>query len=534
MNSGSVVSRVASWFSTGPSYRLPILLLVMLVGWNPFRVRDDCAYFMQAGLLLLEGQVPYVDFIDINPPMIMYISAIPAAVSRIVELNPIPVFSLFVVACVAISTEMIRGLIMKSRLVSDPSEVGCFVLTWLAFNVLMYWRLDFGQREHLLTLFFIPFLVVRWIRGEGGAVTRLSACTAGILAAVGVLMKPQFLLLPFMSEIYWIVKRGSDYHLFDTELIAFLGTGVLYAVHFMFVPTAMREDLFFRWLPFVFEKYAAFEQPWKIVMMRKDFLFAAVAVLVPLLVPAGVFGRLWSLTGPLSVTALAGLFSFLLHRTGFSYQLIPAIGPACLILGLLVNECAKVLLFRKRDGKFDRLCSQKGFYVLFLVLLMVSGTAAGWLITAKGMNTMRSTEVRPVIEKFSHKGDRILILSPPVEDSYPVLLQTERKHASRYLVPFPVGWFYLNAGVNPAGDFPYREKGKIPREEALFLKELEDDVIRFRPVLIMIPHHEGCHGCPGGFNLLKYFTRNGFVTDTMRDYDLLTRTDRFTVFRLRK
>src|SRR5512132_2557004 len=71
--------------------RLPRLTLVplgLLLAAFPllFACRSylnhDVAFFLTAAVSLVEGRRPGIDIVDVNPPLMMYLSVLPALVSR--------------------------------------------------------------------------------------------------------------------------------------------------------------------------------------------------------------------------------------------------------------------------------------------------------------------------------------------------------------------------------------------------------------------------------------------------------------------
>ncbi|MBK7838137.1 MAG: hypothetical protein IPJ49_10765 [Candidatus Obscuribacter sp.] len=58
------------------------LLLSLCTTWHffslPYAISGDTAMYLQTGQFLLEGKLPYRDFQDLNPPLIMYVCALPA------------------------------------------------------------------------------------------------------------------------------------------------------------------------------------------------------------------------------------------------------------------------------------------------------------------------------------------------------------------------------------------------------------------------------------------------------------------------
>ena len=83
-NSGSGKTNFKQAKGSFPSISLfwPIIAgLGALIALNPMRIKSDCALYLEMGRQLLEGKLPYVDFGEVNPPLIIYLNAIPAFVA---------------------------------------------------------------------------------------------------------------------------------------------------------------------------------------------------------------------------------------------------------------------------------------------------------------------------------------------------------------------------------------------------------------------------------------------------------------------
>ena len=61
---------------------------------------------------------------------------------------------------------------------------------------------DFGEREHLLLLLALPYLLLAAARAVGREIPASHAVAIGLLAAAGLLIKPHFVLLWLAIEGY--------------------------------------------------------------------------------------------------------------------------------------------------------------------------------------------------------------------------------------------------------------------------------------------------------------------------------------------
>jgi hypothetical protein len=56
----------------------------------------DSSWLIYAAGRMVEGQMPYIDFMETNPPLILWISMLPVLLGKIFSLSPFTVFPLLV------------------------------------------------------------------------------------------------------------------------------------------------------------------------------------------------------------------------------------------------------------------------------------------------------------------------------------------------------------------------------------------------------------------------------------------------------
>jgi hypothetical protein len=165
------------------------------------QIHDDCAGYIMEARLLLEGQVPYVDSVEVNPPWIIYLNLPPVYLAKFLGLPATLTFNLYVASLLMLSVWEIRYFLRRSVLKLEPAEIGVISLTWIAAYLAAYWCDQFGQREHLFVLFYMPFLFARVVRYEGQVLPRWIWIVMGIQAGVGACNKPHFAAIVAAVEI---------------------------------------------------------------------------------------------------------------------------------------------------------------------------------------------------------------------------------------------------------------------------------------------------------------------------------------------
>ncbi len=152
-------------------------------------LKDDIAWLMYVARRWLEGRELYVDVVEVNPPLIIWISAIPAEIAQWLNLDArfvvMPMFIACVLACAWWSASLLRG---QSGIFAQTPPVFAAVGTAL----LILPAVDLGQREHLLVAACLPYLALFTRSLVGRPAPRVSSILAGVLAGLGCALKPGY------------------------------------------------------------------------------------------------------------------------------------------------------------------------------------------------------------------------------------------------------------------------------------------------------------------------------------------------------
>jgi hypothetical protein len=172
---------------------LLIILAVVLTGLFRSPMKDDIAWLLYVARRWMAGRELYIDLIEVNPPLIVWISAIPIVIADWLGVAArwvaMPVFIAMVLGCAWWAASLLRDRASSGiKLFADPVPV--FAVIGAVLLVLP--GVDLAQREHLLVAAFLPYLVL-FARTLDGRPTRWPvAVCAGVLAGLGGALKPQY------------------------------------------------------------------------------------------------------------------------------------------------------------------------------------------------------------------------------------------------------------------------------------------------------------------------------------------------------
>ncbi|MFO1026356.1 MAG: hypothetical protein U1E70_21055 [Acetobacteraceae bacterium] len=173
---------------------LSVVMLALVVGFVLFvalrsPLKDDIAWLLYVARRWMAGRELYIDVIEVNPPLIIWLSAIPLGIAQRlgfdVQMVTMPFFTAVVLACVWWSSTLLRSIggIFAHRL---P------VFTAMAAVFLLIPAGELGQREHLLVAAFLPYLILLAQRLDGRQTSVVASIVAGILAGLGCALKPRY------------------------------------------------------------------------------------------------------------------------------------------------------------------------------------------------------------------------------------------------------------------------------------------------------------------------------------------------------
>src|SRR5690242_16611495 len=208
---------------------LSVLLLFVVLGIVLFTMlrsplKDDIAWLLYVARRWLAGRELYVDVVEVNPPLIVWISAIPiqlaSALGIDAQYTAIPLFIAIVLGCAWWTAGLLQG---AGRLFADRVPVFAAIGTVL----LVVPAGDLGQREHLLAAAILPYLALFARALDGDRPALRDSLIAGVLAGLGCALKPRYAGVFIVLEGLALL-RGLP--LFRAKLLAAAATMLVYAV----------------------------------------------------------------------------------------------------------------------------------------------------------------------------------------------------------------------------------------------------------------------------------------------------------------
>ena len=470
------------------------------LAWLP--ANGDATWYVYVAGRMLDGDRPYVDLVDSNPPMILALSMVPAAVARLTGLSVLALAKGAVVgligASLALCWRLGRGM---------PAAVRQASIAGWAYLLMVGIGQMFGQREHLMLILVLPYAGAAAIAARGERVPRRLAVVVGLMAGAGFAIKPFFVPAAALVELLLAARLGLGAWR-RPEALAIGGVFLAYAAA---VPIGTPEyfDVARRFAPLYYH-----HQPFGPILWRSSWR-------LPLVL--GGAGVSWALmrrrlpgrSEALGLLAVGLSASVYLNGKGWLYHWYPATATAT---GLVVEATGLAML----GLPAPRRRAWATFAATVMVPILTASTLAHWI----NLDWRDEPADRIVRALAGRRGEAVVVLSPWLSDAFPMVVETGATWGLRYPMLWQTGAFYAGEPWRPGGEHPRDAMGPAERR---FLAELAADVDRSRPAVLIVSDAP-----PGprfdGFDHLAYVSADPDFARLMAGYVEVLQTDRGRVF----
>jgi hypothetical protein len=485
---------------------LPAALLLPVVLAPP--LNHDVAAILDFTQRWIGGEPLYTRLLDPNPPLIFLLNLLPAYIGTHTVVDAVVALQ----ACILLLGAAVWWLALRTRRRGDEGPVERSFLDAAPVFVLLGAGYDFGQREHLMTLCAVPylFLAARRARGEPGS----HRFAIAVLAAAGFALKPYFLGIPALVELYVLTSLGWRSYLRDPVPRVMAAVWAIYlALLPLLFPDYLRVIL-----PLVSAYYVG-GTIWE-TLQGEPRLAIALVLLVPL-VWIGIRGRS-ALTKILSLAAVGAAVSALIQRKGWSYHIVPIELLLCLLAGTLA---ARWLDGRRFDSRPHSRLTAAGLSMLGVLFMIYSGEAP-WRELGYSFAD-EETELQALLVAAA-RDERVLILSPRIWPIYPAI---NYAHSHQTL---PALNLWLLQGIYreclPGGRL-YRDLDEMGPVERKLYQTIAEEFAANPPKMVVIDQEPGTADCGKPFDLLEYFRRDPRFAATWSRYAFFAENNDLELYR---
>jgi len=527
----------AAKISIGLAFAVFFLYRMVLWWIHPLRTWADQSVYLAMSQLLLMGKTPYLDFFDFNPPLIIYLNTVPWLIAGLCNWPITYAFIVFVYLLTALSLWLCWLVFDRFKETSEYKYRWFILFALLAFT--QAHQSDFGQREHIFVLLFVPYVILRcFVYDDSGRpsaihpkISRSLSIGIGILAGLGVCIKPHFLEVIVAFEIVWQLCRRNFKLLLNSECLSVYATIVLYLAHFALLPRAALDVLFKEALPIYTNGVGGYASSIICGFTLDSAFFTPLYGLVAMLVVSSALVRRSNWIPPLCALVLISFVIYLQAGTVWTYRMLPMQAFLDLLLGLDLGIICYVLL----DSLPEKAPDAIKFVCPYLLLLGVCAygyrEASAYINDIKGTNKFSLSalgyngtnpeddldSVFYTILKHTNKQDKVVLMGPAVLPGYPAILQAGRLPGSRYLhgMILPMLHYCREHALGK----------KFDDMERQVVKNYGEDILKNKPRLVFISDE-----------FIKPQIENyEFIPTYLKDYDSLGSLHqvKYEVFKLR-
>jgi uncharacterized membrane protein len=488
-------------------------LLVVLAGalcQAAYPPNDDATWLMSVARRLAEGGTLYsADIVEINPPLIIWMTSLAVRAGDLVGIPAVVAWRLLVAVVMLVSLWLSARCIAASG--GADARTRAVLLAVIAATFAYLPGYQAGQREHFIILWFTPYVLATAAMLGGASLPGWIRVGVGILVGLAVALKPHYAIPLALVEASAVAFQRSLRPLVRGTLIAALAVGIAYlgvvAIGYpgylsLAVPLALR----------YYPAYSALQtQPWHLVYL------GAVAVGVV----ATREPRVAVLRCRLFAVAAAGAYTaFLLQDRGWPYHFLPA--KAFIVAS--VGVAAATLLFRILGARRERPMRPLTAAIPSIVVVVVTAGLI-WYQARAFEQTRQARIIRNVAQylkgvDFGEAGGerRLAALSLTLFPAFPVNEMIHARWSSRFSCLWMLpGIIDAEAKAGDGG----------PVDDSLGRGYLEgavcDDFDRWRPDVVLVEESRQV-------SVLDQLLKSPRFRRIWGDYQLVGRVEYFLVF----
>ncbi|MDM7933606.1 GtrA family protein [Tabrizicola sp.] len=478
---------------------LPLLLAVSVLAlfWGRM-LNHDTAWYLIATRDWLGGATLYVDVMEVNPPLNFYLTVPALLFADLLGVSDTNGQYIALSLLIFLSLWWCSAIIGSDRQLSPAWAA--LMLVGIAAAFVVPALNNMAQREQLLVILAMPW-ALRQIGSAPGS--RGQDVASAAFAAVGVCLKPHFVVFPIVVTVFHCVRLRSLWPVVSAANLTFLGLGLAYVGYVAVVHPLYLTEI----LGIARDVYGAYGS--EVGPLLAQLQFEALLMLVPVLVALGARGQNRE-AGVFLVLSGAGLASYLMQGTGFGYHAIP-------FRTFAMIGCVLLMIKASRSGMT---------VAALAVAVALAGLVAGSV--RRGLYSNGAVSEISRIASGLGQVDGVIVLSSHVYAGPPVALALDADWASRY----PANWLVPGAINRLARTDCAREAAVCARLAAIAARNRGDnidDILSHQPDLLIIDRQSGYFDA-NPFDWQAFMAEDQDWSQVVAAYRLTATTDRFLYF----
>ena len=509
-------------------------------------VGHDQLWCLYAAQRILHGTKLYgPELLESNPPLIMGMLLIPVGLSNLLGIPATLLFKLGVIATEIVSATLSVHLLRRLSPSLTAARLWALAFIFITVFAALPAR-DFGQRDHLLAILCLPYVLAAALDSQIGdrrgtppdarprtpTLGTVRNILVGVLAGIGISLKPHHILIPVAIESALIFKHRSLRSLLRPELHALVVTGIVFLAAIRLITPSYLTDV----IPLLRDVYWAIGHltlPQLIAESPQLHILATVTLVLFFWLRRRHPNPDTTLPLFLILAGAAGTVAYYLQGTGWYYQQLPALSFFAVALSLLLIELAAGINLTTPRW------TPAAAAALSLLALILTAHFSGYTL-AKPLSFPSGLSEVPDPTFFSNlpPGTPVAILSTVVDDTVPPITTYRLFWAQRTnnLWALPA----ILRSEDPQGHPPQRlipppRLAELDRLQHLWMVE---DLNRWHPALILVLRCEDpsvtCQVLEDRHdNLLAWFQRDPAFRSVFSHYAFIRSSGPYDAYALR-
>lgn len=490
-------------------------------------VNFDSSLILAVAQRWLDGERLYVDLVDVNPPLIFALNLIPAAIAKVTGMSAPVTLVLCILALIAVSV-WLSVKTLPAALHSNDSTLRMIMPPLILFALVIFPGEMFSQREHLMLITLFPYTLLASARVANVPVPAGRRFAIAVLAAIGFALKPHFLAIPALIELYVLLRRGIKPWI--TGIVPWTMAAIIaaYPVAAWFLTPEYFSDV----LPLVISTYSEVGGATPLTVLLGNQLGPALVIIIPLGI-AAYMARLNDLIRMIALAGVGAAASGILQDKGWPYHLLPAFALAFVLAGMVIAAAVDRLTASagKSGMRMEPPAAARAIVgIVLTVFVAYTINERRTFYDQYGYSDSLAAQLLQIVKPYA-EGQYILILSPGVYPHFPMLNYAHAKLGLRFQTIWPLQGAYEEC----TADGPrYHAPADMPEAEKAIDRAVIEDFAKYKPPVVIIDKIPGIRFCGGkDFDLLEYYLRQPDFAREMAHYDLLTQYDRYIIFKRR-
>ncbi|MEQ1704664.1 MAG: hypothetical protein ABL867_01665 [Rickettsiales bacterium] len=287
----------------------------------------DSSWLIYAAGRMADGQKPYVDFMETNPPLILWISLLPVLLGKILGLSPFTVFPLLVTLLNLASMWLVAKVMRGNNLLGAKPVFGA-VLLYIAFGFFLLSPAVYGQRELLFITLVLPYLIKSLFAEREEKSTSVDLIII-LMAAIGFALKPFFLLLWGLNELHKAIQERNFLSIFALRNWLIGCVQLLYFAAIYYLAPEYINTI----IPAIISTYFAYETLWYSILKIIAIICGLALLLAWMASPHSDFRKI---IGRMVVWMFACAMLMVVQRKDWLNHLYPMVFMAGLVIVMVL------------------------------------------------------------------------------------------------------------------------------------------------------------------------------------------------------